>query len=97
MPVKVLDSNTARTRWRDILDEAGGGDTDVVVERYGKPMVAVIAYDDFVAIQDELDDLRAARRAAEAYEAWKADPDRGRPWEEVEAELVAEGLLDARE
>jgi PHD/YefM family antitoxin component YafN of YafNO toxin-antitoxin module len=96
MPVKVLDSNTARTQWRDIMDSASGGDADVVVKRYGKPMVAVIAYKDFVALQDELDDLRAARRAAEAYEAWKSDRSRGRPWEEVEAELVAEGLLDAR-
>ena len=96
MPVKVLDSNTARTQWRDILDTASGGDADVVVERYGKPMVAVIAYDDFVALQDELDDLRATRRAAQAYEAWKNDPNRGRPWEEVEAELVAEEFLDAQ-
>ncbi len=97
MPVKVLDSNAARTQWRDILDTASAGGVDVVVERYGKPMVAVIAYHDFLALQDELDDLRAGRRAAEAYEAWKADPGRGRPWEEVEAELVAEGLLDARD
>jgi PHD/YefM family antitoxin component YafN of YafNO toxin-antitoxin module len=95
MPIKVLNSNTARTQWRDIMDTASGGDADVVVERYGKPMVAVIAYDDFVALQDELDDLRAARRAAEAYEAWKNDPSRARSWEEIEAELVAEGLLDA--
>ncbi len=96
MPVKMLDNNTARTQWRDVMDTASGGDTDVVVERYGKPMVAVIAYNDFVALQDELDDLRAARRAAETYEAWKRDRSRGRPWEEVEAELVAEGLLDAQ-
>jgi PHD/YefM family antitoxin component YafN of YafNO toxin-antitoxin module len=96
MPVKVLDSNTARTQWRDIMDTASSGNADVVVERYGKPMVAVIAYDDFVALQDQLDDLRAARRAAEAYEAWKNDRGRGRPWEEVEAELIAEGLLDAQ-
>ena len=94
MPVKVLDSNTARTKWRDILDEASGGDTDVVVERYGKPMVAVISYDDFVALQEELDDLRAGRRAAEAYEAWKANPDRGMPYKDLHAELVQEGLLD---
>jgi PHD/YefM family antitoxin component YafN of YafNO toxin-antitoxin module len=68
----------------------------VVVERYGKPMVAVIAYEDFVALKDELDDLRAARRAAEAYEAWKSDPSWGRSWDEVEADLVAEGLLDVQ-
>jgi PHD/YefM family antitoxin component YafN of YafNO toxin-antitoxin module len=94
MPVKVLDSNTARTRWRDIMDTASGGDTDIVVERYGKPMVAVIAYDDFLALQEDLDDLRASRRVAEAYKAWKADPDRGMPYEDFRAELIAEDLLD---
>lgn len=94
MPVKVLDSNKARTNWRDILDMASVGATDVVVERYGKPIVAVIAYEDFAALQDELDDLRAGRRAAEAYEAWKQDPSWGTPYEEFRAELVAEGSLD---
>lgn len=94
MIVKTLDSNKARTQWREILDSASSGNMDVVVERYGKPVVAVIAYVDYVALQEEIDDLRATRRAAEAYEAWKQDPGRAKPWEGVEAELVAEGLLD---
>ena len=94
MPIQVLDSNRARTQWRDILDSAHAGTVDIVVERYGKPMVAVIAYEDFVALQDELDDLRAGRRATDAYEAWKQDPSRGTPYEEFRAELVADGLLD---
>jgi prevent-host-death family protein len=94
MTVQVLDSNKARTKWRDILDAAHAGTVDIVVERYGKPMVAVIAYEDFLALQDELDDLRAGRRVAEAYGAWQADPGRGTPYEDFRAELVAEGLLD---
>lgn len=94
MVVRTLDSNKARTQWREILDSAGAGDMDVVVERYGKPVVAVIAYVDYVAVQEEIGDLRASRRADEAYEAWKQDPGRAKPWEEVEAELVTEGLLD---
>ena len=94
MSIETLDSNTARTRWRDILDSASAGDIDFVVERYGKPMVAVISFQDFEALQDELDDLRAARRAAAAYAAWQQDPSRGVPYEEFRGELVAEGLLD---
>jgi prevent-host-death family protein len=94
VPVKVLDSNKARTRWREILDSASAGTVDVIVERYGKPVVAVIAYHDYVAFQEEVDDRRTARRAAEAYEAWKQDPTLARPWDEIEAELVADGLLD---
>jgi PHD/YefM family antitoxin component YafN of YafNO toxin-antitoxin module len=94
MPVKVLDSNKARTRWRDILDMVGSGREDVVVLRYREPTVAVIAYGDYVALREQLDDLRAARRATEAYEAWKQEPGRAKPWQEVEEELIAEGLLD---
>ena len=45
-------------------------------------------------LHEESDDVRAAWRAAAAYEAWKQDPRLARPWEEIEAELVAEGLLD---
>ncbi len=95
MPVQVLDSNDARSRWRDVLDAAHTSGTDIIIQRYGKPMVVVIAYADFLALQETLDDLRTGRRAETAYNAWKNDPDRGKPWEEVEAELVAEGLLDA--
>lgn len=94
MPVKTLNSNQARTNWRDILDAAGRGDADVVVERYGKPIVAVIAYEDFAALQDELDELRASRRAAEAYRVWKQEPGQAIPYEEFREELMAEGLLD---
>ena len=88
-----MSSHEARTRWSEVLDKAIGG-ADVVVKRWGKPVVAVIRYADFAAIQEQLDDLRAARRAALAYEEWKRDPSLARPWEEVEAELIAEGRLD---
>lgn len=94
MTVKVYESNRARSRWRDVLDTASAGNADVVVERYGRPVAAVIPYVDYVALQDELDDLRAARRAAEIYEAWKRDPSLARPYAEFRAELVAEGKLD---
>lgn len=96
MTVRVLDSNRARALWREILDKAQAGDENVVVERYGKRVAAVIAYDDFVALEDELDDLRAARRAGAAYEEYRRDPSQAIPWEQLETELVAEGLLDAR-
>jgi prevent-host-death family protein len=94
MSIQILDSNKARLNWREILDKASVGAEDVVVERYGKPVVAVIAYEDYLALREELEELRAARRAAAAYEEWKQTPDAGRPWAEIEAELIADGLLD---
>lgn len=89
----VLNSDDARTRWRDVLDAAGSGQ-DVVIARYGKAMAVVIPIADYEALQEELEDLRAARRAQAALEAWRADPGRGRAHTAVRRELAAEGLLD---
>jgi prevent-host-death family protein len=93
MTIGTMNSNSARAQWRDLLDSATAGE-DVVITRYGKPVTAMISYDDYIALLDELDDLRSARRAG----ALIADLEAGRtttlPLKEVEAELKAEGLLD---
>lgn len=94
MTVQVVDSNRARIHWRNVIDTARAG-LDSVIEHYGRPTAAVIPYADFLALQEDLDDLRAARRAGVAVAAWERDPSLGTPLDQVEAELRAEGLLDA--
>lgn len=95
MNIVTWDSRAAQENWRGLLDVAAAGQNDIVITRHGQPAVAVIAYGDYLALQDELDDLRAARHAEEVVSAWRRDPTIARSWAEVEAELVAEGLLDA--
>jgi prevent-host-death family protein len=95
MTVTTWDSRAARENWRKLLDAATTGRSDIVITRHGQPAAALIAYEDYLALQDELDELRAARRAEETVAAWRADPSIARPWTEVEAELVTKGLLDA--
>jgi prevent-host-death family protein len=90
---QVFNSEEARTHWRDILDAASKG-LDVVIARYDKPMAAVIPIADYEALVEELEDLRAARRAQTALEAWREDSSRGRPYAVVREELASEGLLD---
>lgn len=94
MTVATIDSNAARAQWRSLLDIAGEGKADIVITRYGQPVATVIDYEDWVALQDELDDLRSARRANEVYQEYLRDPSTARPWADIRAELVAEGLLD---
>jgi len=94
MTVQTFDSRDARTKWRDIMDLAHAG-AETVIERYGRPTAVVIPWIDYDALREELDDLRAARRAAVAVAAWERDPSLGRPYAEIRAELVTEGLLDA--
>lgn len=93
MTIATWDSNDARIRWRELIDTAAAGVADVVITRYGKPVAAVIYYEDFLALQEELDDLRAAKRADAAFEEYLRDPSTAAPWEEVLAEFVAEGKL----
>jgi prevent-host-death family protein len=93
MTVRTVDSNRARIHWREILDAARAGE-DSVIEHYGKTTAVVLPFADWEALQEALDDLRAARRGQVAYEAWQRDPSLGRPWSEVKAELIRDGLLE---
>jgi prevent-host-death family protein len=89
-----MTSREARVKWRDLLDRVFAGNSDVVIERNGKPVAVMISVTDYEDIQDELDDVRAARRVSAIYDAWKADSSIGRPWEEAKEELIAAGKLD---
>lgn len=92
MSMKTIKSDEARQNWRGLLDDIGAGD-DVVIERYTKPVAAIISYADYLALQEELEDLRAARRAEEILERAKDDPEAFVPWEQVRADLIEDGLL----
>ena len=83
MTIATWDSNDARIKWRAMLDIAAAGVTDVVITRYGKPLVAVIDYEDFLALREELDDLRAARRADAIFEEYLRDPSSAHPWDDI--------------
>jgi prevent-host-death family protein len=94
MTVETVNVREARARLRDLLDRILSGETDFVIERNGKPVAALIPIGDFEELQEELDDLRAARRAGIALEEWRRDPSTGRPYSEVRARLIEDGLLD---
>jgi len=89
MTITTIKSGEARIRWRDVLDQVFAGQGDVVIERSGKNVVALIPAADYEQIRETLAELRSARQAAAAYEEWKRDPAVARPWDEVEAELSA--------
>ena len=69
MTIKIFESNEARARWRDMLDLAQTNDTDVIITRYNKPVVAVVAYEDYIAVQEELHKRRAQRVTRHRLEA----------------------------
>ena len=92
MAVVTIDSNRARYNWRTVLDAAEKG--DAVITRYGKPIAAVIDHDTWLAVHKYIEAYRRARIRREIDE-WRRDPSTARPWSEIQAEMIAEGLLDA--
>lgn len=93
MVARVVGTKEAREHFRDLLDGAIKGQ-DFIIERYAKGVAVLIPFEDYEAIQEELEDIRAARRAAEAYGEWKRDTSVARPYAEIRKELVADRLLE---
>lgn len=93
MDAKVITAETARQDWGHVMDAVNEGQ-DVVVERDTKPAVAVIPYEDYQAILEELAELRAVRRATARRAALRSGVEAAVPWSEVKAQLRADGLLD---
>jgi PHD/YefM family antitoxin component YafN of YafNO toxin-antitoxin module len=60
-----------------------------VIERYNKPAAVVIPSEDYVALQEELEDLRAGRRAQAAHQEWLEDPSTGEDWETIKIDSFA--------
>lgn len=91
MVTTTVKSGEARIKWRDLLDQVLAGKGDVMIERNGKNVAVMIPAVDYEQIQEALEELRAAREAAAAYEEWKRNPSIARPWDELEAELGKTG------
>ena len=93
MTVQLMKTGEARARWGEVLDAAQAGN-DTVIARGGKRVAVVIPHDDYLALLEELEDIRDARLALPELEAWRNDPVTGRPYSEIRTELVGDGLLD---
>ena len=86
MSTITVTSDQARINWRDTIDTAYKGG-EVVIERYGKPMVAVVNFDLW---------RRMRRQWITMLEQRIAEMDAGEyvTQEELDAELKARGILE---
>jgi prevent-host-death family protein len=86
MTVRTLESRAAREQWRDLLD-AAADQTDIIITRYGKPMTAMIRYEDYVLLREELRKLRAEQ--SESYQPMLASENvLRREWETPEEDAA---------
>ena len=94
-----MSSDEARSKWREVIDTAVAGN-HVVIERYGKPVVAIVAHPQFLqafAQENVLKEPRAAYQTAD----WDMETLKAEIINEVKAELLAEpifrkAMLDAQ-
>jgi len=94
MSTTTWDSQAARDNWAGLLATVARGDESIVITRQGEPVAALLDYAAFVALEEELEDLRAGQRAAAILADLDAGRTTARPWAEIRQEWIAEGLLD---
>lgn len=88
MGATTLDSRRAREQWRDVLDKVTTGEGDIIVTRNKKPTVAIIPYEDYELMLEQLEEIRSARMAATLYGQWKSGRITAVPWSKVKQRLT---------
>jgi PHD/YefM family antitoxin component YafN of YafNO toxin-antitoxin module len=92
MEAMTIRSEEARSQWRETIDAAYVDKKDVIIERYGKPVVTMVAHAKWQRILIRLAELEFAARAAKDYEDMRADPSLIVSEEEYDQILKREGL-----
>jgi PHD/YefM family antitoxin component YafN of YafNO toxin-antitoxin module len=85
--LEVLDEY--RDRWLQLLDGKA-----LRIGREGQPAAVVIAYEDFEAMLERIENLEDERDAREILEAIERGEETTITQEQLKAELRAEGILD---
>jgi prevent-host-death family protein len=88
MTVTRINSGEARANWREMIDQVYADRSDIIIERNGKDVAVLISVGDYHEIKAELEELRANRRAAQAYAEWQRDATVARPWQAIEGEIL---------
>ena len=92
MTVMTIRAEEARMQWRETIEAAYVDKKDVVIERYGKPIVTVIAHTKWLALLKRLKELELTARGVKAYEEMMADPSLIVSEEEYDQMLEKAGL-----
>jgi len=53
-----VSSREARAKWRDLLDTIYRGVPGIIIERYGKPVAALVSFEDFEVLQQNKNTLQ---------------------------------------
>lgn len=88
-----MSSDEARTKWRQVLDTAVAGN-HVVIERYGKPVVTIIAHEEYKTVFGQIEQDSMLREATAVYQTasreWDMQSLKADLITKIKAELLAE-------
>jgi PHD/YefM family antitoxin component YafN of YafNO toxin-antitoxin module len=74
MTVITVRAEEARMQWRETIEAAYVDKKDVVIERYGKPIVTMIAHTKWLALLNRLKELELTAKGIKSYEEMVANP-----------------------
>lgn len=66
MSVLTIGAEEARIQWRETIEAAYVDKKDVVIERYGKPVVTVVAHTKWLAMIKRLQELERTTQGIDA-------------------------------
>ena len=83
-----MSSDEARSKWREVIDTAVAGD-HIIIERYGKPVVAIVAHPEYL---ESLGQTAILREATAVYQVSPSTRQalKAELITEIKAELLAE-------
>jgi prevent-host-death family protein len=98
---QVMSATEVRTHFGRVMQEVASKGEPVIVERGGKPVVAVISLADLERLQElRSSAIRPANQAAlDWLDEWKKTPDPAGPewWDEFERELEQDPVVLGRD
>jgi PHD/YefM family antitoxin component YafN of YafNO toxin-antitoxin module len=92
MTVMTIRAEEARIQWRETIEAAYVDKKDVVIERYGKPIVTVMAHTKWLAMLKRMKELELTTKGVKAYEEMIVDPTLDVSEEEYNQMLKKAGL-----
>jgi hypothetical protein len=92
MSVVTLSADVARVQWRKTIDLVFAHQKEIVVERYGEPIAAIMSYGNWLEMKRKLKEMELTIKVLERHREVKNDPSSFVSEQEYERILQAEGL-----
>lgn len=92
MSVVTLSADVARVQWRKTIDLVFADKQEIVVERYGEPVAAIMPYRNWLEMKDKVKALELTIKVLERHREMKDNPSAFVSEDEYAHILQAEGL-----